>query len=70
VAIRLLKSCAYPRNSAIVLKPGVAGFHFKRAIEIRQPHGWAAVSVLLQRVPGEFGFACQMGMFRGRLIVE
>jgi plastocyanin domain-containing protein len=34
------------------------------------PTGQTVAVELLPKAPGEFGFACPMGMFRGRLIVE
>jgi copper chaperone CopZ len=34
------------------------------------PTGQTVAIELLPKKPGEFGFACPMGMFRGRLIVE
>ena len=34
------------------------------------PTGQTVAVELLPKEPGEFGFACPMGMFRGRLIVE
>jgi plastocyanin domain-containing protein len=34
------------------------------------PTGQLVSVELLPKQPGEFGFACPMGMFRGRLIVE
>ena len=34
------------------------------------PTGQTVSVELLPKEPGEFGFACPMGMFRGRLIVE
>lgn len=34
------------------------------------PVGRTIAVELLPKEPGEFGFACPMGMFRGRLIVE
>ncbi len=34
------------------------------------PEGQIVPIELLPDKPGEFGFSCQMGMFRGRLIVE
>lgn len=34
------------------------------------PTGQTVAVELLPKEPGEFGFACSMGMFRGRLIVE
>lgn len=34
------------------------------------PTGQTIAVELLPKTPGEFGFACPMGMFRGRLIVE
>jgi len=34
------------------------------------PTGETVAVELLPKEPGEFGFACPMGMFRGRLIVE
>ena len=34
------------------------------------PTGQTVAVELLPKQPGEFGFACPMGMFRGRLIVE
>lgn len=34
------------------------------------PVGQTIAVELLPKEPGEFGFACPMGMFRGRLIVE
>lgn len=36
----------------------------------RLPTGELVAVELLPQQPGEYGFACQMGMFRGRLIVE
>ena len=34
------------------------------------PTGETVAVELLPKVPGEFEFACPMGMFRGRLVVE
>ena len=34
------------------------------------PTGQTVSVEFLPKAPGEFGFACPMGMFRGRLIVE
>lgn len=34
------------------------------------PAGRTVAVELLPKEPGEFGFACPMGMFRGRLVVE
>jgi plastocyanin domain-containing protein len=34
------------------------------------PTGETVAVELMPKEPGEFGFACPMGMFRGRLIVE
>ena len=34
------------------------------------PTGETVAVELLPKEPGEYGFACPMGMFRGRLIVE
>ena len=34
------------------------------------PTGQTVAVEFLPKQPGEFGFACPMGMFRGRLIVE
>lgn len=34
------------------------------------PTGQTVAVELLPKTPGEYGFACPMGMFRGRLIVE
>ena len=36
----------------------------------RLPEGQAVPVEFLPREPGEYEFACQMGMFRGKLIVE
>ena len=41
---------------------------FKKSTEL--PTGQTVAVELLPKEPGEFGFACPMGMFRGRLIVE
>ena len=34
------------------------------------PEGQIVPVELLPEKPGEYGFSCQMGMFRGRLVVE
>ena len=34
------------------------------------PTGETVAVELMPKQPGEFGFACPMGMFRGRLIVQ
>ena len=34
------------------------------------PTGQTVSVELLPKAPGEFGFACPMGMFRGKLVVE
>jgi plastocyanin domain-containing protein len=39
-------------------------------LRIELPVGQTVPPEFLPREPGEFGFACPMGMFRGRLIVE
>lgn len=36
----------------------------------RLPTGETVPVEFMPQQPGEYGFACQMGMFRGRLIVE
>jgi plastocyanin domain-containing protein len=41
---------------------------FQKSAEL--PAGQLVAVELLPKEPGEFGFACPMGMFRGRLIVE
>ncbi len=41
---------------------------FNKSAEL--PTGRTVAVELLPKVPGEFAFACPMGMFRGRLIVE
>jgi plastocyanin domain-containing protein len=41
---------------------------FQKSAEL--PTGQTVAVELLPKEPGEFGFACPMGMFRGRLIVE
>ena len=41
---------------------------FQKSAEL--PTGRTVAVELLPKEPGEFGFACPMGMFRGRLIVE
>ncbi|MDD5558996.1 cupredoxin domain-containing protein [Candidatus Methylomirabilis sp.] len=37
---------------------------------VRLPEGETVPIELLPKEPGEYEFACQMGMFRGKLIVE
>ena len=41
---------------------------FKKSAEL--PTGQTVAVELLPKEPGEFPFACPMGMFRGRLVVE
>jgi plastocyanin domain-containing protein len=41
---------------------------FQKSAEL--PTGQTVAVELLPKEPGEFAFACPMGMFRGRLIVE
>ena len=41
---------------------------FAKSAEL--PTGQTVAVEILPKEPGEFGFACPMGMFRGRLIVE
>jgi plastocyanin domain-containing protein len=41
---------------------------FQKSAEL--PTGQIVAIEFLPKQPGEFGFACPMGMFRGRLIVE
>jgi plastocyanin domain-containing protein len=41
---------------------------FSKSVEL--PTGELVPVELMPKEPGEFGFACPMGMFRGRLIVE
>lgn len=41
---------------------------FQKSAEL--PTGETVPVELMPKEPGEFGFACPMGMFRGRLIVE
>ena len=41
---------------------------FQKSAEL--PTGQTVAVELMPKEPGEFGFACPMGMFRGRLIVE
>ncbi len=41
---------------------------FQKSAEL--PTGQTVAVELLPKEPGEYGFACPMGMFRGRLIVE
>jgi len=41
---------------------------FQKTAEL--PTGETVPVELMPKEPGEFGFACPMGMFRGRLIVE
>jgi plastocyanin domain-containing protein len=41
---------------------------FHKSAEL--PTGQTVAVELLPKEPGEFAFACPMGMFRGRLIVE
>jgi plastocyanin domain-containing protein len=41
---------------------------FEKSAEL--PTGETVAVELLPKEPGEFGFACPMGMFRGRLVVE
>lgn len=49
--------------SEMVLLPG-----FNKSA--RLPEGQAVSVEFLPQEPGEYEFACQMGMFRGKLIVE
>ncbi|MGE0651576.1 MAG: cupredoxin domain-containing protein, partial [Alphaproteobacteria bacterium] len=42
--------------------------HFDKSAEL--PTGKVVSIELMPKEPGEYGFACPMGMFRGRLIVE
>ncbi|MBI2157742.1 MAG: cupredoxin domain-containing protein [Candidatus Rokubacteria bacterium] len=49
--------------SEMVLLPG-----FNKSA--RLPEGQAVSVEFLPKDPGEYEFACQMGMFRGKLIVE
>lgn len=42
--------------------------HFGKSAEL--PTGELVAVELMPKEAGEFGFACPMGMFRGRLIVE
>jgi plastocyanin domain-containing protein len=42
--------------------------HFDKSAEL--PTGKVVSVELMPKEPGEYGFACPMGMFRGRLIVE
>jgi plastocyanin domain-containing protein len=41
---------------------------FQKSVEL--PTGETVPVELMPKEPGEFSFACPMGMFRGRLIVE
>ena len=41
---------------------------FQKSAEL--PTGETIAVELMPKEPGEFGFSCPMGMFRGRLIVE
>ena len=41
---------------------------FQKSAEL--PTGQTVVVELLPMSPGEFGFACPMGMFRGKLVAE
>jgi plastocyanin domain-containing protein len=41
---------------------------FQKSAEL--PTGETVAVELMPKEPGEFGFGCPMGMFRGRLIVE
>ena len=41
---------------------------FQKSAEL--PTGQTVAVELLPKQPGEYGFACPMGMFRGRLIAE
>ena len=41
---------------------------FQKSAEL--PTGQTVAVEFLPKEPGEFGFACPMGMFRGRLVVE
>ncbi|MBI3705027.1 MAG: cupredoxin domain-containing protein [Rhizobiales bacterium] len=41
---------------------------FQKSAEL--PTGQTVAVELLPKEPGEYGFACPMGMFRGRLIAE
>jgi plastocyanin domain-containing protein len=41
---------------------------FQKSVDL--PTGETVPLALMPREPGEFGFGCPMGMFRGRLIVE
>ena len=41
---------------------------FEKSVEL--PTGQTVTVELLPKEPGEFAFACPMGMFRGRLIAE
>ena len=41
---------------------------FQKSAEL--PTGQTVAVELLPKQPGEFGFGCSMGMFRGRLVVE
>lgn len=41
---------------------------FDKSAEL--PTGETVAVELLPKAPGEYGFSCPMGMFRGRLIVE
>jgi plastocyanin domain-containing protein len=42
--------------------------HFDKSAEL--PTGKVVSVELMPKEPGEYGFVCPMGMFRGRLIVE
>lgn len=51
----------------LVLGDGAAAGVDKSA---RLPEGQTVLIEFLRREPGEYEFACQMGMFRGKLIME
>jgi plastocyanin domain-containing protein len=42
--------------------------HFDKSAEL--PTGKVVSVELMPKEPGEYGFVCPMGMFRGRLVVE
>jgi plastocyanin domain-containing protein len=58
----------FRREEAASCSDKVIFADFQKSAEL--PTGQTVAVEFLPKEPGEFGFACPMGMFRGRLIVE
>jgi plastocyanin domain-containing protein len=58
----------FRREEAASCSDKVIFADFQKSAEL--PTGQTVAVELMPKEPGEFAFACPMGMFRGRLIVE